>query len=244
MEWVVARDVSDSGQAVGGADPRAKRRIAGDPGAPIHAEGSRSAADDETRAHRLPPPGRGAIRVDETAAWPAAMHPTERLHAPPQRDERVHRTATTAAPERRNVLRMALIGVVALCAVGAAVFVGLRSYEPEVDETDGVATDTWHPKYAPQKDVALEDCKIDRDGAHVGGTVRNPTDAAADYVIEVHLVDASGATITSASPTALAVPAETKTTWTGVLPPVASTAQSATCKLVKVDRYASPMRPR
>jgi hypothetical protein len=119
------------------------------------------------------------------------------------------------------------------------VVVGVRSDEPHRDDLGGVATDTWHPKYPPQKDVALEECKIERTGARVGGTVRNPTDDPADYLVEVHLIDPSGATITAAEVTAPAVPANSKTTWAGVLPAVPSSAESATCKIVKVDRYVA-----
>ena len=237
MERVVVCDVTGSGQEGNGEDLRARRRVVDPQGARARASNPERApaAEDETRAHRVAPP-----HANETRPWPAA---TARAASPPTSRYAAatpdHDGTLTTAPRGRRLLTAGLIGLVALGAICAAVVVGVRSYEPKQDDTGGVLTDTWHPKYAPQKDVTLEDCKIERTGARVGGTVRNPTHDAADYIIEVHLVDASGATITAASPTATAVPANSKTTWAGVLPAVPSTAQSATCKLVKVNRYVA-----
>jgi hypothetical protein len=127
---------------------------------------------------------------------------------------------------------------VSLLAVGAAVVVGTRSIRPEQDDgTGGVATGTPNAKHPPQKDVSLDGCKLDATGVAVDGEVRNPTDDPADYVIEVHLVGPDGTTITSASPTAEDVPAGARVRWSGTLPPVPSNAPSATCKLVRIDRY-------
>jgi hypothetical protein len=125
-------------------------------------------------------------------------------------------------------------------AITAAVVIGKASYDPPAAPgPDAVRTDTPDAKHPPQDDVAINGCKIEHAGAQVSGTVRNPTDRAADYVITVELRDPQGATITSADLPAAGVAAESRTTWSGTIPPVETNAPSATCKVVKVDRYAT-----
>jgi hypothetical protein len=148
--------------------------------------------------------------------------------------------APVPAPPRRrgrSWVKAALLALAATVAIGAAIVVGTRSSRPQPDDTGGVATDTPDAKHPPQRDVAIDGCRIETSGVVVDGTVRNPTDDAADYVIDVQLVDPSGTVITGASATAPAIPAGTRTTWTGTLPAAPSNAPSATCKIVKVNRH-------
>jgi hypothetical protein len=184
---------------------------------------------------RVAPPGRPAVEPPRRTA--AA---TRRMDAAPA--PAAPREAPPAPPRRsgRRIASAVALALVALLAVGAAVVVGTHSIRPEHDDgTGGVATGTPNPKHPPQKDVSLDDCRLDASGVAVAGDVRNPTDDAADYVIEVHLVDPDGATITSGSPTATSVPPGEKVRWGGQLPPVRSDAPSGTCTLVRVDRYRS-----
>jgi hypothetical protein len=180
-------------------------------------------ADDETRVHQT---------VDRTTVWPTTSQPTTRITTPP-----LAPPDPPAGPPGR-VMRIVAIACVALVAIGLAVFVGLRYSEPTRHDLGGVVTNTPNPKHPPQLDVSLDECKVGREGASVAGTVRNPTDEAATYVIDVHLVDDAGATITSASLRTAVVAAASKAPWSGVLPPVPSSATHATCRLVTVDRYA------
>jgi hypothetical protein len=192
--------------------------------------------DDETRA--------SAAADDETRAWPASDEtrawqtvsspPTERVVAPVAGGRSSGRTG-----RRRTLTAVAAVLAVA-GAVTAAAVVGKASYDPPpTPDPNTVRTDTPDPKHPPQDDVAIDGCKIERTGAQVSGTVRNPTDRAADYTITIDLRDPQGATIASADLPAMGVAAVSKTTWSGTIPPVQTNAASATCKVVKVDRYRS-----
>jgi hypothetical protein len=168
---------------------RAKRPIADV--TPAKAAPPVGPADDETRIHRA---------VDRTTAWPVAAQPTTRITTSPgARPEPPAGPTGQPANRRGRAARVAGLALVAAAAIVVAVIVGLRSSEPVRNDTGGVATGTPDPKHPPQRDVSLDECKVDRDGAHVGGTVRNPTDDPATYVVEVHLVSDAGASITSAS---------------------------------------------
>lgn len=195
---------------------------------------------DETRVHRLPPVD-GSPREPsrrrrpqaeiETRAWTVDVPPTQRLAVGAPADDGAR------SPWRRR-LRVTGTALVAVAAVAVAAVVGLRSYDPPPKDEDGaVATDTPNAKHPPPRDVTLETCKITRAGAEVSGTVRNPTDNAADYVISVDLIDPAGIRITGNEITVDAVPAEARAEWSGLLPAMASTAEQATCTVVKVDRY-------
>jgi hypothetical protein len=168
--------------------------------------------------------------------------PTEVMQSAPRprpaREPMPARPAPEAAtPRRRSPWRMALLTLAAVAAVAAAIVVGTRSVRTEQDGTGGVATETPDAKHPPQKDVAIDGCALSAAGVSVDGTVRNPTGDVADYVIQVHLVDPGGVVITAASIPAPGIAPETRTTWSGTLPPVPSNAPSATCKVVQVDRY-------
>ena len=200
--------------------------------------------DDETRAFRvLPPPAavpprqpprpRPTPADTETRTWTVDAGPTKRLVVGTTDDDRGARRSPW--PRRLRVVG-SVLGVLAV--IGVAVVVGVRSYDPpEKDEDGGVATDTPNAKHPPPRDVTLETCTITRAGAEVSGTVRNPTDGPADYVISVDLVDPAGIRITGNEIAVDGVAPESRTEWSGLLPAMASTAQSATCTVVKVDRY-------
>jgi hypothetical protein len=202
-------------------------------------------ADDRTRAvprvapphlrppHLRPPSPRTPSQQGGTAVWPTATQPTQRMDAAIA-EPVVVRAARRSRPPAWQI---ALLSLVALGAIGAAIVVGTRSLRTEQDGTGGVATATPNAKHPPQKDVALDGCKLDATGVTADGTVRNPTDERADYVIEVHLLDPSAVVITTGRAHAVGVEPGATTTWSATLPPVPSNAPSATCKLVQVDRY-------
>ena len=188
----------------------------------------------ERDQERDPPLPRVAPPAPRRPVAPPAIPRTERFTAAP-RPARRPAPEEPAPPRRTREPRwLALVGVL---AVGAAVAVGVASLRPEPDDPE-VATGTPDPKHPPPQDVSLDRCVIDRDGVTVGGSVRNPTDDPADYVIGVQLVAPDGAVITSADSTAPAIARPgTRTEWNGRLPAVATNAPSGTCKLVKVDRF-------
>jgi hypothetical protein len=237
MDWVVRSNVPDSD---------ARRQA---PARTDRANRPASPAADETRAWALPDDETRAWTGpdDETRAWPASDEtrawqtvstpPTKQVVAPATDRPSSGRPGRTG---RRRALGAIAAVLVVAGAVTAAVLVGKASEDPPATpDPNAVRTDTPDPKHPPQDDVAIDGCKIERTGAQVSGTVRNPTDSAADYMITIDLRDPQGATIASADLPAMGVAPVSKTTWSGTIPPVPTNAASATCKVVKVDRYRS-----
>jgi hypothetical protein len=142
-------------------------------------------------------------------------------------------------PRRPRRWPMILLGtLVAAAAIVAAVVVGTRSERPTSDHTGGIATDTPNPKYPPQRDLTLDACRVEADGLHMNGTVRNPTPKAANYQIDAVMLDQDGASVTQGSATVANVAPNSLVAWQTVLPPVAALGSAATCKVVKVNRAA------
>jgi hypothetical protein len=142
-----------------------------------------------------------------------------------------------ARSRRQRALLILGMALVALAAVGIAVVVGTRANDPETVDTGGIATNTPNAKHPPQRDASLERCAIDVAGVHVSGSVRNRTDDAADYVMDLVLVDDAGRPITSGTSRVDGVAPGATQPWEATLPPQPSTAPTATCKIVTVDRY-------
>jgi len=161
---------------------------------------------------------------------------------------------------RRGCLLAALaVGVVGLVLVGVLVVVvmvakgwlgnkvdDLAQERQEIVDETGIETGSTDVDHPPQRDISIGACEFDADGGvQASGTLTNWTSDTSDYRISLSFRDVSGSTQgTEFGATVVTVEGlddHTTTNWSASVP--VRPDGSYTCRIVRVDRWASDEAP-
>jgi hypothetical protein len=166
--------------------------------------------------------------------------------------------AVPQPPSRRGCLLLGLVGATMAGLAVVALVVGIlvardrlgddadeRAAERQevVDET-GIETGSTDLEHPPQRDIRLGACEYDLEGGvRASGTLTNWTEDLSDYRISLSFRagEGSGAEFGSTVVTVEGVEPHATTSWAASVP--ARPEGSYTCRVVRIDRWATGEEP-